>query len=48
MKTELFQIPFQDKFIVYGPLKRTAFLANRAMVESIAGLVGKNGNGKPK
>jgi uncharacterized protein len=35
----IYTIPFQDKFIVYRPLKPLAFVANRAMVNFISSLV---------
>ncbi|MEM4266719.1 MAG: radical SAM protein [Candidatus Nanoarchaeia archaeon] len=38
-KVELFQIPFQGKFIVYAPLKQIAFIANKALVSLIASLM---------
>jgi uncharacterized protein len=36
---EIFCIPFRKRFIVYAPLKRIAFLANRPMVGLIAKLL---------
>ncbi len=40
----LYIIPFQDKFIVYRPLKPLAFVANRAMVNLALSLAGETGS----
>ena len=45
----VYTIPYEGKFIVYRPLKRLAFLANRAMVNFIGSLIDekeKDGKGE--
>ena len=37
----IYTIPYQDKFIIYQPLNKFAFLGNRAMVKLIAGFLNK-------
>jgi len=44
-KTTLYTIPVEDKFIIYAPLKRMAFVGNRALVNAVFNhLEYKNGN----
>ncbi len=48
---ELYLIPVQDKFIIYRPLLRLAFVGNRAMAELAAGLAKRpvlSGDGLPE
>jgi uncharacterized protein len=44
IQTELFSIPLAaDRYIVYAPLRRTAFVANAALVNAIADLTSGDG-----
>ncbi len=42
---EIFEIPFEEKLILYRPLIRTAFVGNRAMANLTAELLEKGGKG---
>jgi hypothetical protein len=35
---EVFAIPIEDKFILYRPLRRLAFVGNEAMARTVMGL----------
>lgn len=46
--TDIFSIPYKDNFIVYAPLKKAAFLANRDAVDCISAIIKGSNTGLEK
>ena len=40
---EVFAVPIEDKFLLYRPLRRLAFVGNEAMARAVMGLATRQG-----